>query len=40
MICRPNELAIHAEADFCITGYLEPKRGAARGPLRRPPGLL
>ncbi len=32
MICRPNELAIHAEADFCITGYLEPKRELPEGP--------
>jgi 4-hydroxy-3-polyprenylbenzoate decarboxylase len=32
MICRPNELAIHAEADFCISGYLEPKRELPEGP--------
>ncbi len=32
MICRPDELAIHAEADFCITGYLEPKRELPEGP--------
>jgi 4-hydroxy-3-polyprenylbenzoate decarboxylase len=28
MICRSGMLPIHAEADFCITGYLAPFRGA------------
>ena len=32
MIGRPNELAIHAEADFCITGYLEAKHELPEGP--------
>ncbi len=32
MICRPDELAIHAQADFCITGFIEPKRLLPEGP--------
>ena len=33
-------LPIYAEADFCITGTVDPKRTAARGTVRRSPGLL
>ena len=32
MICRPGELALHAEADFCLTGYLDPKVELPEGP--------
>ena len=32
MICRPNKLPIAAEADFCISGYLDPKRLKPEGP--------
>ncbi|MBN2580236.1 MAG: UbiD family decarboxylase [Pirellulales bacterium] len=32
MICRPGKLPIHAEADFCISGYLDPKRLKPEGP--------
>jgi 4-hydroxy-3-polyprenylbenzoate decarboxylase len=32
MICHPGRLPIHAEADFCITGYLGPKRLKPEGP--------
>ena len=32
MICRHGSLPIHAEADFCITGYLDPKRLLPEGP--------
>ena len=32
MIPRPGQLAIHAEADFCITGYLDPHRQLPEGP--------
>ena len=32
MICRPNKLPIAAEADFCITGYLDPKQLMPEGP--------
>ncbi len=32
MICRGGSLPIHAEADFCITGYLDPKRLLPEGP--------
>ena len=32
MICRPGQLAIHAEADFCISGFIEPKRLLPEGP--------
>jgi len=32
MICRPGHLPIHAEADFCLTGYLEPGLQLPEGP--------
>ena len=32
MICRDGQLPIHAEADFCITGYLDPARLKPEGP--------
>jgi 4-hydroxy-3-polyprenylbenzoate decarboxylase len=32
MICRGNELPICAEADFCITGQLDPDRQKPEGP--------
>ncbi len=32
MICQPGQLAVHAEADFCITGFIEPKRLLPEGP--------
>ncbi len=32
MICRPGKIAIHAEADFCLIGYLDPKRLLPEGP--------
>ena len=32
MISRRGELPIHAEADFCITGFIEPKRLLPEGP--------
>ena len=32
MIPRPGQLPIHAEADFCITGYLDPHRQLPEGP--------
>lgn len=32
MICRPGQLPIHAEADFCLTGFIEPKRLLPEGP--------
>ena len=32
MICRPGKLPIHAEADFCISGYLDPQRRLPEGP--------
>jgi len=32
MICRPGQLPIHAEADFCISGFIEPKRLLPEGP--------
>lgn len=32
MICRPGELPIHAEADFCLTGYLDPDAVKPEGP--------
>lgn len=32
MICAPGELAISAEADFCLTGYIEPRRELPEGP--------
>ena len=40
MICQPHLLPIHAEADFCISGHLDPGTAVARGPLRRSPRLL
>ena len=32
MVCRPGELAIAAEADFCLSGYIEPKHEMPEGP--------
>lgn len=32
MICRDDQLPICAEADFCITGYLDPDRQKPEGP--------
>ena len=32
LISRPGKLPIHAEADFCITGYLDPNRQKPEGP--------
>ena len=32
MICRPGQLAISAEADFCIVGYIEPGVLLPEGP--------
>jgi 4-hydroxy-3-polyprenylbenzoate decarboxylase len=32
MICRSGKLPIHAEADFCISGYLDPHRALPEGP--------
>ena len=32
MICQPHLLPIHAEADFCICGHLDPERLAPEGP--------
>ena len=32
MICRPDELPIHAQADFALTGYIEPKWELPEGP--------
>ncbi len=32
MICRDGQLPIHAEADFCITGQLDPERLELEGP--------
>ena len=32
MICRDGQLPIHAEADFCITGYIDPARLKPEGP--------
>ena len=32
MVARPGELAISAQADFCLTGYIEPKRELPEGP--------
>jgi 4-hydroxy-3-polyprenylbenzoate decarboxylase len=32
MICRENQLPIHAEADFCIVGHLDPARQLPEGP--------
>jgi 4-hydroxy-3-polyprenylbenzoate decarboxylase len=32
MICRPGQLPIHAEADFCLTGYIDPRGLKPEGP--------
>ena len=32
MICRAGQLPIYADADFCITGYLDPERLKPEGP--------
>jgi 4-hydroxy-3-polyprenylbenzoate decarboxylase len=32
MICREDQLPIAAEADFCITGYLDPQKQKPEGP--------
>jgi 4-hydroxy-3-polyprenylbenzoate decarboxylase len=32
MICQPHQLPIAAEADFCLTGYIEPHRLLPEGP--------
>jgi len=32
MIARPGQLPIHAEADFCLSGFIEPKRQLPEGP--------
>ena len=32
MICRSGMLPIHAQADFCITGFVEPRRLLPEGP--------
>ncbi len=32
MVCRPGELPIPAEADFCITGTIDPERTLPEGP--------
>ncbi len=32
MICRDGRPAVHAEADFCISGYLDPARQKPEGP--------
>jgi 4-hydroxy-3-polyprenylbenzoate decarboxylase len=32
MICRKDQLPIHAEADFCLTGYIDPARLKPEGP--------
>ncbi len=32
MICRPGKLPICAEADFCLVGYLDPRRVLPEGP--------
>ena len=40
MIRRAGELPIYADADFCITGTVDPDAAAARRAVRRPPGLL
>ena len=32
MLCLPGQLPIHAEADFAITGYIEPKKLLPEGP--------
>ncbi len=32
MVCPAGQLPIHAEADFCISGFIEPKRQLPEGP--------
>lgn len=32
MVCREGQLPIHADADFCIVGYLDPTRLKPEGP--------
>ena len=32
MICSPRQLPIYAEADFCISGHIEPNRQMPEGP--------
>ena len=32
MFCRPGKLPVYAAADFCIAGYLDPKRQFPEGP--------
>lgn len=32
MICLPGQLPIYAEADFCLSGFIEPKRELPEGP--------
>jgi 4-hydroxy-3-polyprenylbenzoate decarboxylase len=32
MICREGQLPIHAEADFCLTGYIDPQGLKPEGP--------
>ena len=32
LICREGQLPIHAEADFCISGYIDPTRLKPEGP--------
>ena len=32
MVCRLGDLPIHAQADFCITGYIEPEQQLPEGP--------
>lgn len=32
MICRPGQLPMHAEADFCISGYVDPDKLLPEGP--------
>ncbi|NLX98651.1 MAG: UbiD family decarboxylase [Rhodopirellula sp.] len=32
MVCPPDRLPIHAEADFCISGFIEAKRPLPEGP--------
>ncbi|MGO8746129.1 MAG: UbiD family decarboxylase [Thermoguttaceae bacterium] len=32
MIASPNHLPIHAEADFCLSGYIEPMKSMPEGP--------
>ncbi len=32
MIASPNHLPIHAEAHFCLSGYIEPMKSMPEGP--------